>query len=196
MNQLKERIMKEGVVVSEHVLLLDTLLNHQIDPQLTMEMGREFARRFEGLGITKVLTVESSGIPSAFATALELGVPLVFARRKKPTGHEDTYWCERVPSFTKGFVTDIVVQKSVLSESDRVLFIDDIIANGDAARGLLRIVERSGAHLAGVGIVVEKCFQAGGSSIRERGIRVEALVRIASLEGGTIRFAEDAAEKH
>ncbi len=189
MEALKKRILKEGIVVSEQVLLLDSLINQQIDPVLTMQMGREFANRFREQGITKVLTVESSGIPPAMAAAVELGVPLVFARRKKPLAtDEQSYWAERVPSFTKGFVTDIVLQKKFLTETDRILFIDDIIANGDAARGLIRIVERSGASLAGVGVVVEKAFQAGASSLRERGIRVEALVRITSLAGGVIQF--------
>lgn len=185
---LKERIQKEGIVVSEQVLNLDSLLNHQVDPRLTMEMGREFAARFADDNITKVLTIESSGIPVAFATALELDVPLVFARRKKTLATDEDCWSERVPSFTKGMVTDIVVSSRFLGREDRLLIIDDIIANGDAVRGLITIVERSGAELAGLGVVVEKAFQAGGRSHRERGIRVEALVRIQSLKNNTITF--------
>ena len=188
MELLKQRIMEEASIMSADVLKLDAILNHQVDPQLTMEMGREFARRFAEADITKVITVESSGIPIAFAAALTLGVPLVFARRKKTLLADQDAYCERVPSFTKGIVTDIMVSRQYLSPDDRVLFIDDIIANGDAARGLIKIIERSGAKLAGLGIAVEKSFQAGGRTLREQGIRVESLVRIKSLDGGSIIF--------
>ena len=188
MDILKERILREASVLSSDVLKLDGLLNHQVDPELSMQMGQEFARRFAEENITKIITVESSGIPIAFATALTLNVPLLFARRKKTLIAEPDALSERVPSFTKGIVTDIMVSRQYLSTDDRVLFIDDIIANGDAARGLIKIIERSGASLVGLGIAVEKAFQAGGRTIREQGIRVESLVRIASLEGGTITF--------
>ncbi|UVI27955.1 xanthine phosphoribosyltransferase [Paenibacillus spongiae] len=188
MDILKERILREASVINSDVLKLDALLNHQVDPELTMEMGKEFARRFAEKSITKVITVESSGIPVAFATALALNVPLVFARRKKTLIADQDALTERVPSFTKGIVTDIMVSKQFLRPEDHVLFIDDIIANGDAARGLIKIIERSGAKLAGLGIVVEKSFQAGAGTIREQGIVVESLVKVASLEGGIIRF--------
>jgi len=190
MEKLKQRIVEQGVVVSDQVLKLDALLNHQVDPQLTMEMGLEFAARFRDAGVTRVVTVESSGIAIAFATAYELGVPLLFARRKKTLLAEPDMLCERVPSFTKGIVTDILISRELISPDDRVLFIDDIIANGDAARGLVKIIERSGAELVGAGIVVEKCFQPGAKALREQGIRLESLVRIASLEGGQVVFAE------
>lgn len=188
MEKLKQRILEQSSILSKDVLRLDAIINHQVDPELTMEMGREFAKRFAEQSITKVITVESSGIPAAFATALVLGVPLVFARRKKSLIADSEMYCERVPSFTKGMVTDIMVSKQFLTEEDRVLFIDDIIANGDAARGLIKIIERSGASLAGIGIVVEKTFQAGGRTLREQGIRVESLVRISSLNNGEIHF--------
>lgn len=190
MELLKKRILEVGAVVSDQVLKLDSILNHQVDPQLIMEMGKEFARLFAANKPTRVLTVESSGIPIAYATAFTLGVPLVFARRKKPVTMVENMYVERVPSFTKGIVTDIMVSSEYLERGDRVLLIDDFIANGDAARGLIRIVERAEAELVGVGIAVEKAFQAGGSSLRERGIRVESLARIASLAGGRITFAE------
>lgn len=188
MDILKEKIKQHGVIMSNQTLQLDTLINHQVDPGLIMEVGKQFAHRFRESAVTKVLTVESSGIPVAFATALELGVPLVFARRKKTLTTDGEVWAERVPSFTKGIVTDILISKSVLSDQDTVLLIDDIIANGDAARGLIRIVERAGAHLAGVGVVVEKSFQAGARTIREQGIRFESIVRIKSLENGIVEF--------
>ncbi|RCX21689.1 xanthine phosphoribosyltransferase [Fontibacillus phaseoli] len=190
MDTLKQRIVEQGVVVSDQVLKLDALLNHQVDPGLTMEMGKQFAERFRDDGVTRVVTVESSGIAVAFATAYELGVPLVFARRKKTLLAEPDMLCERVPSFTKGIVTDILISREFISPEDRILFIDDIIANGDAARGLVKIIERSGAELIGAGIVVEKCFQPGANALREQGLRLESLVKIASLEDGKIIFAE------
>lgn len=188
MELLKQRILEEGVVVSDQVLKLDGLLNHQVDPALTMEMGREFARRFAEAGVSRVVTVESSGIAVAFATAYEMNVPLVFARRKKTLLADPDALCERVPSFTKGIVTDIMLSRQYISEEDRILFIDDIIANGDAARGLIKIIQRSGAELVGLGVVVEKSFQAGARTIRDQGIRLESLVNITSLSGGIIEF--------
>ncbi|GAB6926380.1 xanthine phosphoribosyltransferase [Paenibacillus sp. JCM 10914] len=189
MEWLKERIVKEGVVLSDQVLKLDALLTHQVDPALIMEMGREFATRFKDRGVTKVITLESSGISVAFAVALELGVPMVFARRKKTLLADPDALCERVPSFTKGIVTDIMVSKQFLGENDRVLFIDDIIANGDAARGLIKIIERAGADLVGLGVVIEKSFQAGARTLREQDILVESLVTISSLEDGGVSFS-------
>lgn len=190
MDILKERILKEASVINSGVLKLDSLLNHGVDPKLTMEMGKVFADRFAGGKITKVITVESSGIPVAFATAYELGVPLVFARRKKTLIGEVDAYVERVPSFTKGIVTDLIVSRDLLNPEDSVLFIDDIIANGDAARGLIKIIEQSGAKLAGIGIVLEKSFQAGGKALRDAGFRVETLVKIQSLQDNKITFEE------
>lgn len=155
-----------------------------------MEMGKAFAARFRDKGVTRVVTLESSGISVAFAVALELGVPMVFARRKKTLLADPDALCERVPSFTKGIVTDIMMSRQFIGESDKVLFIDDIIANGDAARGLIKIIERAGAKLVGLGVVIEKSFQAGARTLREQGIEVEPLVRIASLENGRITFGE------
>ncbi|WP_017813873.1 MULTISPECIES: xanthine phosphoribosyltransferase [Paenibacillus] len=189
MEELKQRILAEATVLSHDVLKLDALLNQQVDPQLTMRMGQEFAELYRSEQITRVVTVESSGIPVAFATAYELGVPLVFARRKKTLLADPDALVERVPSFTKGIVTDIVLSQQFITAEDRILFIDDIIANGDAARGLVKIIQRSGATLVGVGIVIEKSFQNGAQSIREQGIRLESLVKIASLDEGKITFA-------
>lgn len=191
MDTIKERIMKEASIFNANVLKLDSILNHGADPILTMEMGKAFAARFAGKGITKIVTIESSGIPVAFATAYAMGVPLVFARRKKTliSGDDDVY-AERVPSFTKGIVSDLIISRELLKAEDNVLFIDDIIANGDAARGIIRIIEQSGAKLGGVGIVIEKSFQAGGKSMRETGVQVETLVKVRSLEGNQITFED------
>lgn len=189
MERLEQLIKQEAIIISHDVIVMDTFLNHQVDPTFMMELGEQFAERFKGDRITKVVTIESSGITVAFATALVLGVPLIFARRKKTLMDHSDMLVERVPSFTKGMVTDIMISKQLLSTTDRVLFIDDIIANGDAARGLVKIIERSGATLVGAGIVVEKAFQSGGSSLRESGIRVESLVKIKSLTNNEIHFS-------
>lgn len=188
MERLKQRILQEAEVLSDQVLTLDSILNQQVDPELILRLGREFAQRFGGERIDKVLTIEASGISVAFATALELRVPLVFARRKKTLVSDPEAYIERVPSFTKGIVTDLIVSRKFLKPGEKILLIDDIMARGDAARGLIRIVERAGAELVGVGIVIEKSFQSGARTIREAGYRLESLVRIVSLEGGTIQF--------
>ena len=187
MEILKNKILEEGIVISDEILNLDSVLNHQLDPPFIMEIGKAFAARFNDEAITKVLTIESSGISVGFATALEMKVPLLFARSQpmRTSGNEESF-IERVPSYTKGIVTDIVVSSKYLNEEDRVLIIDDIIANGDAVRGLIRIIERAGAELAGLGVVVEKSFQSGASSLRNRGIRVESLVCLESLKDGKI----------
>ncbi|WP_106766292.1 xanthine phosphoribosyltransferase [Paenibacillus faecalis] len=190
MDWLKQQIIEEAVVVSDQVVRLDAMLTHQVNPALIMKMGKEFANRFKDKGVTRVVTLESSGISVAFAAALELGVPMVFARRKKTLLADPDALCERVPSFTKGIVTDIMMSRQYIGESDHVLFIDDIIANGDAARGLIKIIDRAGAKLAGLGVVIEKSFQAGARTLREQGVQVESLVCITSLEGGKITFGE------
>lgn len=186
MEQFKQAILREGIVVSEQVLKLDTVLNQQVDPQLIMQAGEEFAKRFRHQHITKVVTIESSGISLAFSTAYALEVPLIFARTKKTLISDKEAYSERVPSFTKGIVTDIVINRNLLQPSDHVLVIDDIIANGDAIKGLLKIIEQAGAKLVGIGVAVEKAFQAGAASLREKGIPFESLVTIETLNEGKI----------
>lgn len=188
MERLKQAIIRQGEVQSGKVVQLDAILNHQVDPELIMEMGEEFARRFRESNITKIVTIESSGIPIGFAAAYKLGVPMVFARRKKTLTTDTDSYCERVPSFTKGIVTDLMISKKLLSSEDRVLVIDDIIANGDAVKGVLRILEQAGCTLCGLGIAVEKAFENGASGLRETGIRVDSLVQITGLVDGEVRF--------
>lgn len=185
---LKEKIRHEGRVIGEDILKVDSFLNHQIDPVLMLEVGREFARRFDGTGITKVLTVEASGIAVALMTGLSLRVPVVFAKKKQPSTMDGETYCGRVRSFTKEEIVEIVVAGSYLGADDRVLIIDDFLASGEAARGLIKIVRQAGATLVGIGTVIEKVFQSGGDALREQGIRVEALVQIGSLSGGQIEF--------
>jgi xanthine phosphoribosyltransferase len=188
MENLKQRILAEGVVVSDQLLRVDSFLNHQVDPKLLMEMGSEFAARFADEGITKILTVESSGISIGFAMALQMQLPMLFVRKKKTVIMDQDAYVARVPSFTKGIVTDLTIAKKYLSPNDRLVLVDDFIANGDAVLALIRMIAESGATLVGVGIAIEKMFQAGGRAVRDQGIRVESLVQISSLANGKVEF--------
>ncbi len=188
MEQLKQKIREEGVILSQQVLSLDSVLNHQIDPQLMMEMGKEFAARYAGNHITKIVTVESSGIPIAFATAYFLNVPMVFARKKKTRVMDEDSLVERVPSFTKGFVTELVISRKMVLPTDHVLIIDDILANGEGLKALHRMIGTIGAPIVGLGVAVEKTFQKGSLAFREMGVRVESLVKINSLADGIIHM--------
>lgn len=191
MRLLKEKVMAEGIVLSNHVLKVDSFLNHQMDPILMKEVGKEFSRRFESEPVTKVLTIESSGIAPAIMTALELDVPMIFARKRKSLTLTDDILVEKVYSFTKRETNEVTVAKKFLSPDDHVLIIDDFLANGEAAFGLARIVEQVGASVAGIGIVIEKSFQPGARLLEEAGYRVESLVRVASLDNGTVTFVEE-----
>ncbi|MCR8844026.1 xanthine phosphoribosyltransferase [Paenibacillus sp. SC116] len=191
MKSLKDKIVSEGIVLSDTVLKVDSFLNHQMDPQLMKEMGEEFARRFAEDHITKVLTIESSGIAPALMTALTLNVPLVFARKQKSLTLRDDLIVERVHSFTKQVTNDVTVSRKYLSPDDNVLIIDDFLAVGEAAQGLARITEQVGAKVAGIGIVIEKSFQTGRHTLIEAGYRVESLARIASLNDSSVQFIEE-----
>ncbi|WP_096273553.1 xanthine phosphoribosyltransferase [Paucisalibacillus globulus] len=191
MELLKQVIMEKGKVLSEDVLKVDSFLNHQIDPELMKQIGREFADRFKEAGITKVLTIESSGIPPAIMIGLELGVPVVFARKRKSLTLVDDLLTAKVHSFTKKETNEISVSKEYLNEEDIVLVIDDFLANGQAVRGLMEIIKQAKATLTGVGIVIEKGFQAGGDLLREQGVRVESLAIIESLQHNQITFREE-----
>ncbi|ANU26612.1 xanthine phosphoribosyltransferase [Planococcus versutus] len=192
MKKLQDKILSDGKVLSESVLKVDSFLNHQIDPPLMQAIGEEFASRFKNAGITKILTLESSGIAPAMMTGLVLGVPAVFARKRKSLTLVDHMYTASVYSFTKNETNDISVSKDFIQQNDVVLVMDDFLANGQAALGLLDIVEQSEAKLAGIGIVIEKGFQPGGSLLRKQGIRVETLANIASLENGQVTFLEEA----
>lgn len=191
MKLLKEKIMQEGKVLSENVLKVDTFLNHQIDPTLMQAIGEEFARRYREAGITKIVTIESSGIAPSMFAGLTLGVPVVFARKRKSLTLSDNLYTSQVHSFTKNETNDISISKDFITSNDIVLIIDDFLANGQAALGLLDIVKQANATTAGVGIVIEKGFQTGGSLIRERGIRVDSLANIKSLANGKVEFFEE-----
>lgn len=190
MKQLKDKIRTEGKVLSSQVLKVDSFLNHQIDPVLMVEIGKEFARKFKDENITKVLTIESSGIAPGLMAALELEVPVIFARKRKSLTLVNDLLTAEVHSFTKNETNEISVSNQFLQKEDRVLIIDDFLANGQAALGLVNIVKAAGAEIAGVGIVIEKSFQDGGRLLREQGFRIESLARIVSLEDG-ITFLDE-----
>lgn len=191
MRLLKEKIVSEGKVLSENVLKVDTFLNHQIDPLLMQAIGEEFANRYKDAGITKILTIESSGIAPSMFAGINLGVPVVFARKRKSLTLSGNLYSSKVHSFTKGETNDISVSKDFIGSEDVVLIIDDFLANGQAVLGLLDIVEQANAITSGVGIVIEKGFQNGGSMVREKGIRVESLAIIKSLADGKVEFVEE-----
>ncbi|OAB45709.1 xanthine phosphoribosyltransferase [Paenibacillus antarcticus] len=191
MQLLRNKVIAEGIVLSNKVLKVDSFLNHQMDPVLMKEVGKEFTRRFKDEAITRVLTIESSGIAPGIMTALELDVPLIFARKQKSLTLKHDIYVEKVFSFTKQETNEITVAKKFIDPNDRVLIIDDFLANGEAAFGLARIVEQAGAKVVGIGIVIEKSFQPGRQLLLDAGYRVESLVRVAALENETVTFVEE-----
>ena len=189
MQALKDRILKDGRCLGEDVLKVDSFLNHQIDVELVAEMGRECARLFGGLGVNKILTIETSGIPMAYAAAHELGdLPLVFAKKTKPSTMTDGFYSADVRSFTKGTVSKVIVSKRYLGPDDVVLLIDDFLAHGEAAGGLYEICRQAGAKCVGLGAVIEKKYQGGADKLREKGLTVKSLAVITSLKDGKIEF--------
>jgi len=191
LEKLKEKIMTEGQVLSDDVLKVDTFLNHQLDPVLMSEIGKEFAKRFEGMGITKIVTIESSGIAPSVMAGLEMEVQVLFARKKKSLTLQDDLYTASVYSFTKQEENQICIGRKFLNEQEKVLIIDDFLAKGQAALGLIDLVKQSGAEIAGIGIVIEKEFQEGGEQLRKIGYRVESLARIKSLEDGMVTFKKE-----
>ena len=181
MELLKSRIISEGRIIGTDILKVDSFLNHQIDPLIMEEIGKAFAKEFSGEGITKVLTIESSGIAPALSTARFLGVPAIFARKTTSRNLDTDTYVSTVHSFTKGTDYVIRVSKRYLDNKDVVLLIDDFLAKGCALKGLIDVVAQSGAKLAGAGIVIEKGFQEGGDLIRSMGIRVHSLAIINEM---------------
>lgn len=190
MNFLEERIVKDGVVKAGNVLKVDSFLNHQIDVALLDEIGREFKRRFAGAPITKILTVEASGIGIAVATAMHFRVPVVFAKKTQSVNIDGEVYVAEVESFTHKCKNQVIVSKKFLNEKDRVLIVDDFLANGCALQGLISITNAAGATVEGVGIVVEKGFQQGGRIIRNLGYRLESLALVDDMDeaSGTVTF--------
>ena len=191
MKELQERILADGQVIGNNILKVDAFLNHQIDPKFILRLGTELAHRFQGQGITKVLTVESSGIAVAMAVALALGVSVVFAKKKQALTQEGDVYSAPVFSYTRKEHLEISVARCFLSSDDVVLIIDDFLAHGEALTGLIALVEQAGGKLAGAGIVIEKKFQKGGDAIRATGVRIESLAAIERMKPGEVFFAEE-----
>lgn len=190
MQLLKERILKDGIVKPGNILKVDSFLNHQMDIPLINEIGKEFKRIYADAPITKILTIEASGIGIACIAAQYFNVPVVFAKKTQSLNLDGEMYCTKIESFTHKKVYDVILSKKFLNADDHVLIIDDFLANGCALNGLIEIVHNSGAVLEGTGIVIEKGFQHGGDPLREKGIRVESLAIIDSMTDDSLTFRE------
>lgn len=190
MKALEERILRDGHVRPGNILKVDSFLNHQIDIAFMNEMGKEFRRVFADKHVTKILTIEASGIAIASITAQYFQVPIVFAKKTKTINLDGSLYTTKVKSYTHRTTYDVVVSKKFLTSDDRVLIIDDFLANGCAARGLIDLVEQAGAVLEGVGIVIEKGFQGGGRELRESGVDVRSLAIIESMSDNNLVFRD------
>ncbi|MFC6164583.1 xanthine phosphoribosyltransferase [Lactiplantibacillus dongliensis] len=194
MRELEQRILTDGRVLPGEVLKVDGFLNHQVDPDLMFTIGSEFARLFREAKVTKILTVESSGIAPAVMAGLQLHVPVVFARKHKSVTLIDDLYTAEVYSYTKKTSNHISISKKFLSADDKVLLIDDFLANGQAVQGLFEICDQAQAEIAGVGIVIEKIFQSGHQLVADRGVRLESLAQITSFDGDRVHFASEATD--
>lgn len=190
MKKLEERILQDGNVLGENILKVDSFLTHQVDFSLMKEIGQIFAEHFRDAGITKVVTIEASGIVPAVYTAEALGVPMIFAKKSKNITMTEGILTAEVYSFTKQVTSTVSISGKFLESSDKVLVIDDFLANGQAAKGLIKIIEEAGAEVAAVGIVIEKSFQDGRSLLEAQGQTVLSLARIDRFENGKVVFRE------
>ncbi len=195
MNFLEERILKDGVVKPGNVLKVDSFLNHQMDIQLMEKIGKEFHRRFQHLPITKILTIEASGIAVAYPVAREFGVPMVYAKKTQSINIDGELYVAEVDSFTQKVKSRVIVSKKFLNPQDKVLIIDDFLANGCAMQGLISIVESADAEVLGLGVAIEKGFQEGGYRLRNLGYQLESLAIVESMdaETGDIQFRSEEA---
>jgi len=188
MNELKERILRDGQVLDNGILKVDSFINHQVDPALMDSCGQEFARRFANLGATKVLTAEISGIAPALTTALHLGLPVVYARKTKPITMPDQVYLTLAPSHTKGRMVELIISPEYLANHEKVLIIDDFLASGATILGLVRLAEAAGAKIVGIGTLIEKSFEGGRAALKHLNLPVESLACIASMGDGEIVF--------
>ena len=191
MKELEERILKDGNVLEGEVLKVDNFLNHQIDPKLMQSIGNEFAKHYADKGITRIVTIESSGIAPAVFAGLALDVPVVFARKQKSLTLTDDLYSTDVYSFTKKSTSTIVISKKFLEKTDCILLIDDFLANGQAAKGLIKLCNEAQAEVVGIGIVIEKSFQIGRELLEEENYDVYSLARIRAFEDGQVKFVEE-----
>lgn len=190
MEILNKKIRECGKAEKNGILKVDSFLNHQIDVALINELGKEFYRLFGNCGVTKILTVEASGIGVACITAQYFSVPVLFAKKNKPKSIADGVYAASVNSFTQATNYDITVSKNYLSKNDKVLIIDDFLAKGSALMGLISLIHEAGGAVVGAGVVIEKTFQSGGELIRSKGVRVEALAKIKSMTENSIEFED------
>lgn len=186
MQLLKDKIKKDGVVINGEILKVDSFLNHQIDPDLMLKIGKEFAKRFENCQIDRVLTIEASGIAMAMATGMILQVPVIFAKKGAASFQADEAYCADVYSFTKKMANKVSVLKKFLPQGQKVLIIDDFMAHGEAAMGLAEIVEQAQCEVVGIGVVIEKSFQGGADKLIKAGYRLESLAKIKAFENNTV----------
>lgn len=193
MDLLKQKVEADGVVIDEKILKVDGFLNHQIDARLMNDVGQTFYEQFKDEGITKILTIEASGIAPAIMAAMHFDVPCLFAKKAKPSTLKKGVYQAEIHSFTKNTTSTVVVSDEFLGENDRVLIIDDFLANGDASLGLNEIVKQAKATTVGIGIVVEKSFQPGRERLEEAGLTVSSLCKVASLSGNKVTFVGDEA---
>jgi len=190
MNELVDRIRKEGKNLGNGILKVDGFINHQVDPRLMDACGRELARRFSNIGTTKVLTAEISGIAPALTTGLHLGLPVVYARKTKPITMPDQVFLTLSPSPTKGRMVELIISPEYLAGGERILIIADFLASGATLLGLVRLAQVAGAQVIGIGTLVEKTFEGGRAALAHLNVPIESLARIRSLEGNEIIFEE------
>ena len=188
MKALEEKIVKEGQVFPGNVLKVSSFLNQQLDTAFLKEIGKEIARLYDGAGVNKILTVEASGIAIALAVAFLLDVPVVFAKKGNSRNMTDEKYSAEVKSFTKGTVNTISVDREFLSEKDKLLIVDDFLADGNALKGLLEIAGAAGAEIIGAAVAIEKGFQGGGDELRKKGIRVESLAILDEMTDSSLKF--------
>ncbi|MHA6481878.1 xanthine phosphoribosyltransferase [Paenibacillus sp. strain BS8-2] len=191
MKALQDRIREDGAILSDTILKVDSFLNHQVDTALALEIGKEFARLFADREITKVLTIEASGIQFAMAAGIALGVPFVYAKKRKAVTQSANVYAASVHSFTRGETYQVTVDSRYLAPRDKVLIVDDFLATGAALVGLVDIVRESGAELIGVGCVIEKTFQEGRGLLEAKDVTIHSLARIASMKPGEVTFVEE-----
>jgi xanthine phosphoribosyltransferase len=191
MQALRERILSEGKNLGNGILKVDSFINHQVDPCLMDECGREFARLFSDINATKILTAEISGIAPALMTGVHLQLPVVYARKMKPITMPDQVYLTLAPSHTKGRLTELIISPEYLAGGERVLLIDDFLASGATIAGLVRLAQAAGARVVGIGTLIEKSFEGGRELLIPLGIPIHSLVCITAMEGDNIQFAED-----
>ena len=188
MKELKEKILEQGIALNHDILKVDSFLNHQVDPILMRKIGEDFAKHFANRNITKIVTVESSGIAPSLMCAEIMNVPLIILKKQSSKILNNDIYSTDVTSFTKGITYPLTLSKKYISSDDNVLFIDDFLANGEAASGAIRLIQMANAHIAGIGIVIEKSFQPGRSKLEEKGFEVYSLARISKLDKDYIEF--------